>query len=432
MPNNSKREIIDELRREIEEMQAQTVDYVRKLVSFPSWQGQEEEAQGYVKEVLGEIRCDAIDVWEPDAEELRKHEINTNRKDFQNSPNVVGVWKGTGGGRSLIINSHIDVVPAGNEGDWQFPPFGGRVEDGKVYGRGSSDMKGAHAAVFVVVKALNRLGIELKGDLVFESVIDEETGGAGTLACSLRGYKADAAIIPEPSKLAICPAQQGSTWFRIKVRGRSAHGGQRYLGISAIDKAMLIVSALKELEEYRNSLFANNLYENVPIPFCISVGTIEGGDWPATVPECVIIQGRMGVAPGEEVKEGRRMLEQHIEKLSNDDHWMKDHKPEIEWFGTFGHSAEIKETHPIVCVSKKAYSNVMNEEPRVSGTEWSTDASFITKHAETPTIVFGPGECAHVVDEYISIEMLMNYEKILAEIVLNWCDYSLIVNDSEV
>ena len=157
----------------------------------------------------------------------------------------MGVWKGSGNGRSIILNGHIDVVPEGNLNDWEHDPYSGVVRDGRLYGRGSTDMKGGTVSLLLAMEAIKMSGIKLKGDVIFQSVIEEESGGAGTLAAVLRGYRADGAIIPEPSSMKIFPKQQGSIWYRITVKGKSAHGGTRYEGVSAIEKMNIVINELQ-------------------------------------------------------------------------------------------------------------------------------------------------------------------------------------------
>lgn len=144
-----------------------------------------------------------IDLWElDDMPELKKHpSYHCDRESFIGSPNLVAVLKGSGEGKSIILNGHIDVVPEGNRLDWSDSPYSGKVKDGKIYGRGTTDMKGGNVALLMAIEALVKNNVKLKGDVIFQSVIEEESGGAGTLAAFLRGYKADGAIIPEPTNL---------------------------------------------------------------------------------------------------------------------------------------------------------------------------------------------------------------------------------------
>jgi len=410
---------------QIDGMEKELISYAQELIKFPTVSGQEKEAQEYVRKVLEkDLGFDEIDIWEPDIEEMRGHKaFITQREDFKGSPNVVGTLKGAGGGKSIILNSHIDVVPEGSHDEWCHPPFQGEVAEGKIYGRGASDMKVTKASFFIALKALQQLGLKLKGDVLIQSVIEEEAGSAGTLACVLRGYKADAAILPEPSVFKICPATQGSTWFRVNLYGLSAHGGKRYEGVSALEKLPQVISTIQQLEIYRNEKYAHPLYKDVPIPFCINIGNVEGGSWPSTVPEKVSIEGRMGIPPAEELEDGWRMFEEWIDKTAETDAWMKEHKPDVEWFGAFWGSGQIDMEHPIVKTAEQSYQEVTGMSPVLAGTPWATDARVLIDFADTPALVFGPGHTAHCPDEYMVVEDLVNYTKMLASMLVDWCGY---------
>lgn len=416
--------IYQQVYNKINALQDEIVNYAIELLAFPTVSGKEFEAQKYIESVLGKLKFDHINIWEPNIEDLKGHEaFISERKDFTGSPNVVGILKGVGNGKSLMFNSHIDVVPEGEHAQWTYPPFTGTVDNGKIYGRGVSDMKGTKASIFGALRAIQELGIKLNGDIIFESVIEEESGGSGSLACALKGYKADAAIIAEPVGFSLCPAQQGSMWFRVNIQGKSYHGAKRYFGVSAIDKAYLIISSIRELEEYRNQKYTSTLYKDNPIPFTINIGNIYGGVWPSTVPEKVSIEGRMGVAPIESITEARKMFEDWMLQAAGKDPWLKDNKPVVEWFGAFWGAAQIDIYHPIVQVTQEAYIDVLGKKPIIEGTPFGTDARALTVYSSTPTLVFGPGLSAHCPDEFLEVESLINYSKVIAKVILDWCGY---------
>ena len=155
-------------------------------------------------------------------------------------------------------------------------------------------MKGGNVALLMALESIIATGIKLKGDVIFQSVIEEESGGAGTLAAVLRGYHADGAIIPEPTNMKMFPKQQGSMWFRITVTGKAAHGGTRYEGVSAIEKSLLVIQGLQQLEKDRNTRITDPLFNKTPIPIPINIGKITSGQWPSSVPDTAVIEGKMG------------------------------------------------------------------------------------------------------------------------------------------
>ncbi|WP_216775456.1 peptidase [Metabacillus halosaccharovorans] len=399
------------------------IELLQKLVQANSTQGNEQYAQTIVIEKLRKIGL-KVEVWEPDGKFLATHPYFASpRKDFKGSPNVVGILKGTGEGRSIILNGHIDVVPEGDIAQWDHQPYSGKVIAGKLYGRGATDMKGGNVSLLLALSAIRALGIPLKGDVIFQSVIEEESGGAGTLAAILKGYKADAAIIPEPTNMKIFPKQQGSMWFRLTVKGRSAHGGTRYEGVSAIEKAMLVVEHIRELEKRRNERIHDPLYENIPIPIPINIGKIVGGDWPSSVADLVKLEGRMGISPEETMNHAKIELETWIKELKNIDQWFNDYPISLEWFGARWVPGSVDLSHEMIKTLSASYSEVIGKEPVIEASPWGTDGGLLTQAGSTPTIVFGPGvtEKAHFPNEYIEIDKVFEAAEIIALTVVDWC-----------
>ncbi|WP_404810005.1 peptidase [Metabacillus halosaccharovorans] len=399
------------------------IELLQKLVQANSTQGNEQYAQTIVIEKLRKIGL-KVEVWEPDGKFLATHPYFASpRKDFKGSPNVVGILKGTGEGRSIILNGHIDVVPEGDIAQWDHQPYSGKVIAGKLYGRGATDMKGGNVSLLLALSAIRALGIPLKGDVIFQSVIEEESGGAGTLAAILKGYKADAAIIPEPTNMKIFPKQQGSMWFRLTVKGRSAHGGTRYEGVCAIEKAMLVVEHIRELEKRRNERIHDPLYEKIPIPIPINIGKVVGGDWPSSVADLVKLEGRMGISPDETMNHAKMELETWIKELKNIDQWFNDFPVSIEWFGARWVPGAVDLSHEMIKTLSASYSEVIGKEPVIEASPWGTDGGLLTQAGSTPTIVFGPGvtEKAHFPNEYIELDKVFEAAEIIALTVVDWC-----------
>lgn len=402
--------------------QQSAIELLKTLVQQPSIQTNEARAQAIVIEKLKELQLE-IDSWEP-GETITTHEyFYSPRKEFIGSPNVVAIKRGTCGGRSIILNGHIDVVPEGDLGQWDSEPFSGEIKDGKLYGRGSTDMKGGNVSLLLAIEVLQALGIKLKGDIIFQSVIEEESGGAGTLAAILRGYNADAAIIPEPTNMRIFPKQQGSMWFRLKVKGRSAHGGTRYEGVSAIDKAFIVTKYLHELEKKRNERITDPLYEKVPIPIPINIGMIQGGKWPSSVADLVTLEGRMGVAPEETMDNAKQELQHWLTKLGEKDEWFSTNPVSLEWFGARWVPGTIPLNHPLMTILTDQYKKVLARDPVIEASPWGTDGGLLDKVGNIPTIVFGPGttEVAHFPNEYIVLKQVFETAEIIALTLINWC-----------
>ncbi|WP_442951201.1 peptidase [Paenibacillus sp. 481] len=410
---------------------------LQQLVNMPTLQGNERNAQLFMADKMRNIGLE-VDMWELDGEDgedgkrLKMHPyFYSPRDDFKGSPNVVGVCRGTGGGRSIILNGHVDVVPEGNRELWDDDPFGGVIKDGKLFGRGATDMKGGSVSLLLAVQALQELGVKLQGDVIVQSVVEEESGGAGTLAAILRSYKADAALIPEPTNMKIFPKQQGSMWFRLHIKGRSAHGGTRYEGVSAIELAMPVITHLQTLEQVRNARITDPLYASNPIPIPINIGTITGGNWPSSVPDTVQLEGRMGVAPDESLEQAKQEMADWLARLAEQHVWFRDNPPILEWFGARWVPGSVDADHELLSILAQQYRNVRHEEPVIEASPWGTDGGLLTVLAETPCIVFGPGETkvAHYPNEYMELERMFEAAEIIALTLVQWCGVEGFTNE---
>jgi acetylornithine deacetylase len=412
--------------RWIEQHQDKLLTQLQRLVSVPSVVGSEGACQEMVAEWMKGC-CDSVDVWEPDTVWLERHPAYFLRgTDFRGRPNVVGTVKGRGGGRSLILNAHVDVVDPGPAEAWQYDPWSGTTADGRLYGRGSTDDKAGLAALIYVAQCLRQLRIPLDGDLILESVVDEEWGGGGTLTTIQRGYRADAGIVFEPSDLNICPASRGGQAFRVTVTGKGAHPVRSYEGVSALEKALPILTALKELEGDRQKRLRSRLFERYPVFAPIVIGRISADKIPSKVPETCIFEGLMGYAPEETYAEARRELEGCVVRAASRDPWLREHAPRVEWLALNKEGAQIPTDHPLVQLMSGAFADVMERPPTVAGFPAGCDLPHLIRHAGIASVVFGPGNCtiAHSSNEYVAVDEVVGAAKILAVAVLRWCGTS--------
>jgi acetylornithine deacetylase len=399
------------------------ISLLQRLVAIPSVVGTEEACQCLVAELMRDC-CDAVDVWEPDSAWLDAHPAYFHKgASFTGRPNVVGVCKGRGGGRSLILNAHVDVVDPGPAEAWTHGPWSGAVAEGRLYGRGSVDDKGGLAVLLFAARCLRALEVPLAGDLILESVVDEEWGGGGSLSTLQRGYRADAAIVFEPSDLDICPASRGGQAFRVTVPGKGAHPIRSYEGVSALEKALPILVALKELERARQERLRTPLFDRYPIFAPIVIGKIAADRIPSKVPETCVFEGLMGYAPAETYPEARRDLERCIARVASEDPWLGQHPPVVEWLGLNKEGAETPVEHPFVALLQGAFGDVLGRPPAVAGFPAGCDLPYIRRYAGIPSVVFGPGDCtiAHSSNEYVLIEELVAAAKIVAVAALRWC-----------
>lgn len=418
MPNPA-----NKIKNWLKENRAAGVHLVQKMVQENSTRGNESGTQAVVIEKCRQLGL-LLDIWEIGDNELKNHPAYfCDRESFEGNPNLVAVLKGTGGGKSMILNGHIDIVPVGDEASWTYDPFSGHIEEGKLYGRGATDMKGGNAALLLAIEAIIASGIKLKGDIIFQSVIEEESGGAGTLAAVLRGYQADGAIIPEPTNMKIFPRQQGSMWFRITVPGKAAHGGTRYEGISAIEKSVQVIQGLQQLEKRRNERIEDPLYKGIPIPIPINIGKISSGEWPSSVPDTAIIEGRMGIAPGETMESAQFEMATCLKELNEQDAWLRENPLKLEWFGARWLPGSLESDHPLMISLIDSFKEITGETPVIEASPWGTDGGILSNVGDTPVVVFGPGvtKVAHDANEYIVLEEMFTASEVIALTLLKWC-----------
>ncbi len=342
------------------------LDYLSELISIRSLTGEEGEAQRNVSEKMADIGLE-VDSWDLDLETLREHPDFSMEVDRGEGTGVVGVYGEDRGGRSLILNGHVDVVPPGDDSNWSYPPWEATIDSGRVYGRGAVDMKGGLSCALFAVKAIRGTGIQLDGKLMIESVVGEEDGGVGTLASVLRGYTADGGVIMEPTELKIAPAQAGALCFRIKVHGQSAHACVREEGVSAIEKFMPIYAALTKLEKDRNSEVNDPLYSRYSLPIPLNLGKIQAGNWPSTVPESLVLEGRYGIGVGEDIEEARRVFEKTLSETVEADPWLREHRPDMEWWGASSSPRASPSTTPSRSQSTRHTAQSQARKPSTRG-----------------------------------------------------------------
>lgn len=400
------------------------VRFLCELIAIRSLSGGETPAQERVAAEMERCGLD-VDVWEIDLDGLRQHPAYSAQVERQGALGVVGILGEDRGGRSLILNGHVDVVPAGDESNWSYPPWQGTVVGGRVYGRGAVDMKGGLCCALYAARALHRAGVRLNGQLLVQSVVGEEDGGVGTLAAVVRGYRAAGAIVVEPTELVVAPAQAGALSFRVVVPGQAAHGCLREEGVSAVEKFIPLYQALVELERARNRTVPDPLFQGYELPYALSVGRVEAGDWASSVPERLVFEGRYGLAVGEDVASARRLLEEVVARAAGADPWLRDHPPQVEWWGGQFAPASIPADHPLVETVCGAFRDASGGEARVAGMTYGADMRLLVNEGGTPAVLFGPGDVrqAHRPDEYVALADLVAAARTLALAALRFCGY---------
>jgi acetylornithine deacetylase len=372
----------------------------------------------------------AIDQWEPDARELAHHPMMPPWHHFEGRPITVGTLAGAGGGRSLIINGHIDVVNAGDPSLWSVPPFAAEIRDGRIVGRGSLDMKGGIAAAMFAVRALRACDVRLAGDLIFEVVTDEETCAMGTIAAIERGYRADAGLVPEPSEMNLWVATRGILHGSCKVEGRSAHAEinqpswQEGGGVNAIEMTADVIRALREL----SADWAGRADQRHPLlgAPAIHPTLVGGGAFIANIPESCELGINTTYLPGNADADGfgsgpKAEIEAAVARLAEHDEWLALHPPQWTWATDYP-PYELDPGSPIVAVAR-GVARDLGRESLVEGLESAYDGALLTRFAGTPSPAWGPGETAraHTTDESIGIDELTEAARLYARAIIEWC-----------
>ncbi|MFX1255106.1 MAG: ArgE/DapE family deacylase [Promethearchaeota archaeon] len=335
--------------------------------------------------------------------EVTYQDINSKRA------NVVGILKGEGGGKTIMLNGHTDTV--GIEG-MNIDPFNPKFENGKVYGRGALDMKSGLAATIMAVQAIMNAKIKLKGDVILAFVADEENLSLGTERL-VKDYSADGAIICEPTDLQITMAHKGFAWIRIEIFGKAAHGSRPEEGVDAIVKAGKV---LMEIDYLEKNILPQKQHPLLGAP-SIHASLIKGGTELSTYPHYCKIELERRTLPKENRNDVVEEINKIIETISSEDRQFK-----ADFNVYFYRSAlEVSQNHSIVHSLDKAYRRVRTQKSRFVGGSYWTDAALLTE-AGIPTVIFGPrGEGPHSAIEYVDFESVIATTEILKETIQDFC-----------
>jgi acetylornithine deacetylase len=322
-------------------------------------------------------------------------------------PLVAGTLRGARPGRRLLLVAHTDVVPVGDPTTWSTPAFVPEIRDGRLFGRGACDMKGGLVAALAAIRAVSRaVGPSgLAGEAILVGVPSEEDGGAGTFAAIRAGYVGDAAVIPEPTRLDVVTVSAGAITFRLAVPGRAAHASTRREGVSALDNLELLHAALRADEIARNADETRPEMRALGLPYPTIIGTVRGGNWPSSVPDRLIAEGRYGVRVGQSSAAAEAELRAVIDAACAADPWLRDHPPTLDvWGGRFS-SCEVPADHPLPLGLVETAAAVMGRRPALVGVPYGSDMRLLVNEGGTPCVLFGPGDVrvAHAADEHVAL-----------------------------
>jgi len=414
----------------VDERRDRLVELLRDLVRIPSENraplGAEERCQQYIANVLRRARWEPVLYTPLDVPEIEKHPLYWPGRQYSRRPNIGAVRSGTGGGKSLVLSGHIDTVPAGTA-PWTRDPFGGQVEGNRLYGRGANDMKAGVAANLFVAEALSSLDVELAGDLIFETVVDEEFGGVnGTLAGRLMGFNADAAVISEPSFLRISPAQRGGRMLHITFTAQNAGILASGAASGVIDQLRTFLSALPRFAELRLRTSPRHpLYAHLDNPVPVTVARVHTAPWgtsePPNVPDICRVELFWQAMPGETVEEVDAQFNAWFDDLVRENPTVFAEHPKlihpIRWLP----GSAIATDQPLVAEFASVVESTLGFAPPVQGIEGPCDM-YVFHDFGIPAVLWGPrGGNTHMPDEYVEIDSLVESTKALLAFVCSWC-----------
>jgi acetylornithine deacetylase len=391
-----------------------------ELVAAPTLLGAEKAGQEVMLRAFGELGLPVRELG-LDAAALREHRgCSPFSWDVSDKHNVVADWGPAerAGGRSLILNGHIDVVSPEPVDMWASSPFEARRDGDWLYGRGAGDMKAGLAAIVGAVAGLRSLGLEPQAPVQLQSVVEEECTGNGALQCVLDGRPADAVLVTEPTGLAIQASQVGVLWFQVGVRGRPAHAGDAPVGRNSIEASFGLIAALRELESELNE-DPPPPYDVYERPLNLNVGMIRGGDWPSTVPAETVLHCRIAHFPGDSVDQLKRRVEETVTEAAAE---LDGFELLVSYDGFACEGYTLDFQAPLVQALGACAARVTGSRPAVFASTATTDARQFQLYGSSPAVCFGPlAENIHAIDERVLLPSVLASAQTVALFVADWC-----------
>ncbi|HUJ24244.1 MAG TPA: M20/M25/M40 family metallo-hydrolase [Bryobacteraceae bacterium] len=410
---------ITDLQQAVDSVRGETQRFLCDLIRLPSLPGNEMEAvECAARSFAGVAEVERI----PLSNEIRRDEDYADPVpdlQYDGRSNLRLRVPGAAGGRSLLFNTHLDVVPA-SEG--QERPFDPVAESGIVRGRGACDAKGQAATIFAAFAALRRMKVTLDCDLIAHLVVEEEVGGNGTLAMVRKGERADACIVMEPTELRILSSVRGAVWFRVICTGKPGHSGRAGDTVSALKMAIRVIEIL---ERFHARLLASSrgiaLFDQHPNPMPITFGKLQAGNWPASAPAQAVIEGVLGLLPNKTRYQVMEEMRQAI--LDEADAWLREHFA-LEFM--YRHDSHVLDpAHPLATGLAEScrQAGLAGE---IGAMTASCDSWFYNNQLKIPTVVFGPGSLsvAHSREEHIRLDDICKAAVALLQFGQNWCGAS--------
>jgi acetylornithine deacetylase len=403
---------------------AAIVGELTELLAIPSVGGADAEAdiQQVLAERLDRLGMD-VDLWGMDLPALAATPgfpgVEVERGEAWG---VVGTQSGEGDVPALVLQGHVDVVPAGDLAQWRSDPFEPAVVGGRVHGRGACDMKAGVVANLAAMTAIRKSGVRLRDGVALHLVIGEEDGGLGAFGTLARGHTGRACIITEPTSGTLITAAAGALTFTLEVQGKATHASTPYAGSSAIDAYLALHWALAALQAERNAV-VEPLMREYPVPYPLVIGRLRAGDWSSSVPDLLVADGRLGLRIEEDPADARRQLEERIAEVSAQDPFLRDHPPVVRWSGGQFAGGHLPAGDPLRDLVQQAHTDVTGTPVlRERGAPYGSDLRLYAAEG-VPTLHYGPGDVrlAHGPDESVEIDEVVRVTEALVLSTLRAC-----------
>ncbi|HOR26527.1 MAG TPA: M20/M25/M40 family metallo-hydrolase [Candidatus Sumerlaeota bacterium] len=404
---------------------AATVSQLADLLAIPSPVGQEGEAQDWVARRLTELELELHQFELDPAEFAHLPGWLPNDRPHRGRPNVIGIWRGSGGGRSLVLNAHIDTVPADPVERWTSDPWTPRFSGGRLYARGAHDDKAGIVEIIAALRALQRVGFQPRGDIIVQSVIEDEPTGNGTLACAARGFNAEAAWVVDGTPLGEAIVNHcGQIQFFITTYGS---GGSIVDKVSGYDAIQLAMEVARELEA-----FARRAHQQPPAPdwpavanpLHFAVSRIAGGEWFASRPQKCTLECCMAFNPPETLAGMRERIAAALAAFAQSHPWLRDNPPVLRFEGLATEPVRIyREDHPFFRELGHIYGATAGMPLRWLTLNAWCDLRHFSLHGYVPAVLTGPGNGGgdHGPDEYIETDSMLPVMQALAAFTVRWC-----------
>ncbi|HEY3333754.1 MAG TPA: ArgE/DapE family deacylase [Candidatus Limnocylindrales bacterium] len=409
------------LDRAIESLSGEAFAWLRGLVAVPSTVGHEVAAQAVVERALtaAGFKVDRQAIPESIGDDPL---AGVRQRSYEGRHNILAARAGPGDGRTLLIDGHIDVVPAESPERWATPPFAPVEREGWLVGRGAGDMKCGFAASLLAIRALD-LAVPgwQRGNLTFLSAIEEECTGNGTLAAIRAGAAADAVLLPEPTDLELLVGGIGILWFEIEIHGRSSHAHEADRAVNPIDVALRLIAGLRRWEDALNERPDDPVLLGVSHPYNLNIGTMRAGDWQSSVPTTATVGFRLGYPRAWTIGEAEARVREAVAVIAAGDPWLRTSQPAVHLNGFRAVGYLLPVEHPLTRAIAHAHEAAHGTIPAIVTLPSTTDARHFLNEAGIPAICYGPRtRNIHGVDEAVELQSVVDAARTIARFLLEY------------